>query len=426
MSMIPLAERVRPKSLDEFIGQEHLLGKDRALRKLLEKKIIFSMILWGPPGSGKTTLARIIARIVDADFHQLSAVSSGVKEIREIIEIAEQNFYNNIKTILFIDEIHRFNKAQQDSLLHSIESGKLILIGATTENPSFEIIPPLLSRCRVYVLKYLKDDEMRKILKQAIKNDKYLSQLNFQLIEEDYLIKVSNGDARILLNTFEVAVELAKSKSENLIIDMNIISEAIQKRKIDYDKHGEEHYNLISAFIKSIRGSDPDAAVYYLARMLEGGEDPLFIARRMVILASEDIGNASPNALVIAVSTFQACHFVGLPEARIILRSTATYLASQPKSNSAYIAIEKALEDVRNLPLFPVPLHLRNAPTNLLKNLDYGKNYNYPHDSQDHFIQEIYLPNEIKDKQYYFPTDLGHEKALRERLKNWWKGKKKY
>ncbi len=424
--MIPLAERVRPKSLDEFIGQEHLLGKDRALRKLLEKKIIFSMILWGPPGSGKTTLARIIARIVDADFHQLSAVSSGVKEIREIIEIAEQNFYNNIKTILFIDEIHRFNKAQQDSLLHSIESGKLILIGATTENPSFEIIPPLLSRCRVYVLKYLKDDEMRKILKQAIKNDKYLSQLNFQLIEEDYLIKVSNGDARILLNTFEVAVELAKSKSENLIIDMNIISEAIQKRKIDYDKHGEEHYNLISAFIKSIRGSDPDAAVYYLARMLEGGEDPLFIARRMVILASEDIGNASPNALVIAVSTFQACHFVGLPEARIILSQCATYLASQPKSNSAYIAIEKALEDVRNLPLFPVPLHLRNAPTNLLKNLDYGKNYNYPHDSQDHFIQEIYLPNEIKDKQYYFPTDLGHEKALRERLKNWWKGKKKY
>jgi putative ATPase len=424
--MIPLAERVRPKTLDEFVGQEHLLGKEKALRKLLEQGKIFSMILWGPPGSGKTTLAKLISEIIKADFYQISAVSSGVKEIREIIQAAEENFKKNKYTILFIDEIHRFNKAQQDSLLHSIENGIITLIGATTENPSFEIIPPLLSRCRVYVLKPHSDEDLKRILRHAISKDEYLSSLHFDFIDEDYLVKNSNGDARILLNTFEVAIELAKTKGENLRIDKDIIQEALQKKKIDYDKLGEEHYNLISAFIKSIRGSDPDAAVYYLARMLEGGEDPLFIARRMVILAAEDIGNASPNALVLATSTFQACHFVGMPEARIILSQCATYLASQPKSNAAYLAIEKASEDVRNLPNYPVPLHLRNPVTKLMKELDYGRDYKYAHNYDDHFVQENYLPEELKGKQYYFPTESGQEKTLKERLKNWWKGKKKY
>ncbi len=424
--MIPLAERVRPKTLDEFIGQENILGKDKVLRKLLDQKKIFSMILWGPPGCGKTTLAKLISEIVDADFHQISAVSSGVKEIREIIQIAEENFQKGKSTILFIDEIHRFNKAQQDSLLHSIESGKLILIGATTENPSFEIISPLLSRCRVFVLQPHNENDLKRILHQALQKDEYLSNLKFKFIDDDYLIQISNGDARILLNTLEISVELAKLKGEPLIIDKEIISEALQRKKIDYDKLGEEHYNLISAFIKSIRGSDPDAAVYYLARMLEGGEDPLFIARRMIILASEDIGNASPNALVIAVSTFQACHFVGMPEARIILSQCATYLASQPKSNAAYLAIENALDDVRKFPNLPVPLHLRNAPTKLMKDLNYGKDYRYAHDFENHFILENYLPEELKNKQYYFPTELGQEKSIKERLMNWWKGKKKY
>jgi len=424
--MIPLAERVRPKTLDEFVGQEHLLGKEKALRKLLEQRKIFSMILWGPPGSGKTTLAKLISEIIKADFYQISAVSSGVKEIREIIQAAEENFKKNKYTILFIDEIHRFNKAQQDSLLHSIENGIITLIGATTENPSFEIIPPLLSRCRVYVLKPHSDEDLKRILRHAISKDEYLSSLHFDFIDEDYLVKNSNGDARILLNAFEVAIELAKTKGENLKIDKDIIQEALQKKKVDYDKLGEEHYNLISAFIKSIRGSDPDAAVYYLARMLEGGEDPLFIARRMVILAAEDIGNASPNALVLATSTFQACHFVGMPEARIILSQCATYLASQPKSNAAYLAIEKASEDVRNLPNYPVPLHLRNPVTKLMKELDYGRDYKYAHNYDDHFVQENYLPEELKGKQYYFPTESGQEKTLKERLKNWWKGKKKY
>ncbi len=423
---VPLAERVRPKNIDEFLGQEHILGKGKALRKLLEQKRIFSMIFWGPPGSGKTTLAQLISKIVNADFHQISAVSSGVKEVRDIIQISEKNFRNNITTILFIDEIHRFNKAQQDSLLHSIEKGTLVLIGATTENPSFEIIPPLLSRCRVFVLKPHNHEDLKKILKFAIQKDEYLKSLNFKFIDEEFLINNSNGDARILLTTFEIAIELARSKSSELVIDKEIIQEALQKKKIDYDKLGEEHYNLISAFIKSIRGSDPDAAVYYLARILEGGEDPLFIARRMIILAAEDIGNASPNALVIATSTFHACHFVGMPEARIILTQCATYLASQPKSNAAYLAIENAIEDVRKLPNYPVPLHLRNAPTKLMKDLNYGKDYRYAHDFDEHFILENYLPEELHNKQYYFPTENGQEKNIKERLKLWWKGRKKY
>lgn len=425
MIMKPLAERVRPKNLEEFIGQEHLLGKDKILYKLLNTGNIFSMILWGPPGCGKTTLAKIIANKIDAEFHQISAISSGVREVREIIQIAEDNLKFGKRTILFIDEIHRFNKAQQDSLLHSIENGVLILIGATTENPSFEIISPLLSRCKVLVLNKLSNDDLRKILHQAITKDEILRKLKIKILDEDFLIDQSNGDARILLNILELAVGFFNQDDE-IIITKEIISEVIQKKKIDYDKLGEEHYNLISAFIKSIRGSDPDAAVYYLARMLEGGEDPLFIARRMIILASEDIGNASPNALVLATSTFQACHFIGMPEARIILSQCATYLASQPKSNASYLAIEKALEDVHNYPNYPIPLHLRNAPTKLMKDLEYGKEYKYAHNFNGHFILEDYLPDEIRNRQYYFPTDNGQEKFIKERLKTIWKNKKKY
>lgn len=425
MIMKPLAERVRPKNLEEFIGQEHLLGKDKILYKLLNTGNIFSMILWGPPGCGKTTLAKIIANKIDAEFHQISAISSGVREVREIIQIAEDNLKFGKRTILFIDEIHRFNKAQQDSLLHSIENGVLILIGATTENPSFEIISPLLSRCKVLVLNKLSNDDLRKILHQAITKDEILRKLKIKILDEDFLIDQSNGDARILLNILELAVGFFNQDDE-IIITKEIISEVIQKKKVDYDKLGEEHYNLISAFIKSIRGSDPDAAVYYLARMLEGGEDPLFIARRMIILASEDIGNASPNALVLATSTFQACHFIGMPEARIILSQCATYLASQPKSNASYLAIEKALEDVHNYPNYPVPLHLRNAPTKLMKDLEYGKEYKYAHNFNGHFILEDYLPDEIRNRQYYFPTDNGQEKFIKERLKTIWKNKKKY
>lgn len=425
MIMKPLAERVRPKNLEEFIGQEHLLGKDKILYKLLNTGNIFSMILWGPPGCGKTTLAKIIANKIDAEFHQISASSSGVREVREIIQIAEDNLKFGKRTILFTDEIHRFNKAQQDSLLHSIENGVLILIGATTENPSFEIISPLLSRCKVLVLNKLSNDDLRKILHQAITKDEILRKLKIKILDEDFLIDQSNGDARILLNILELAVGFFNQDDE-IIITKEIISEVIQKKKVDYDKLGEEHYNLISAFIKSIRGSDPDAAVYYLARMLEGGEDPLFIARRMIILASEDIGNASPNALVLATSTFQACHFIGMPEDRIILSQCATFLASQPKSVASYLAIEKALEDVHNYPNYPVPLHLRNAPTKLMKDLEYGKEYKYAHNFNGHFILEDYLPDEIRNRQYYFPTDNGQEKFIKERLKTIWKNKKKY
>lgn len=424
--MIPLAERARPKNLKEFVGQEHILSLGKALRTLIESKNIPSMIFWGPPGSGKTTLAKIIANMSNAEFFQISAVTSGVREIREIIKNAELNFEKNKKTILFIDEIHRFNKAQQDSLLHSVESGVIILIGATTENPSFEVISPLLSRCTVYILKPLTNENLKVILNNVLKNDEILKELKIKIQNIDYLILMSNGDARILLNGLETAIELAKQLSEEeIIITKELINEAFQKKKIDYDKAGEEHYNLISAFIKSIRGSDPDAAVYWLARMLEGGEDPLFIARRMIILASEDIGNASPTALVLATNAFTACHYIGMPEARIILSQCATYLASVPKSNASYLAIDSAMTDVINLPNYQVPLHLRNAPTKLMKDLDYGKEYKYAHDFLDHFIEENYLPEELKNKQYYFPSEMGQEKNLKERLKSLWK-KKKY
>jgi putative ATPase len=355
----------------------------------------------------------------------LNAVSSGVKDIREIIEIASLNKFQNKKTILFIDEIHRFNKAQQDALLHSVESGLITLIGATTENPSFEVIPALRSRTRIYVLDELSKEDLTMILESAIKKDEFLSTLQIESIDKDFLIYLSGGDARILLGILEAAV-IQEIEASPIKITKEVLENIVQKKNIVYDKAGEDHYNVISAFIKSVRGSDPDAALYWLARMIEGGEDPLFIARRLVVLASEDIGNASPNGLVLAEAAFSAIDKIGMPEARIILAQCTTYLASSPKSNAAYMGIEGALSDVKNKPLYPVPTHLRNAPTKLMKDLGYHKGYKYPHDFDNHFILEDYLPKELSDTQYYIPTENGQEKSLKERLKLLWKSKKKY
>lgn len=425
LPVAPLAERIRPKSLDDFFGQKKLVGEGKPLRKMIENQSLSSLILWGPPGTGKTSLAKIIAETTNSEFFQINAVSSGVKELREIIEIGATNLNYNKRTILFVDEIHRFNKAQQDGLLSSVEKGEIILIGATTENPSFEIIPALRSRVRIFVLDPLSNNDLNEILNFALTKDEFLKSLNLTVVDPDFLIYISGGDARILLNVLEASV-LNQINIEKIIIDKNVIEEVIQKKNILYDKSGEEHYNLISAFIKSIRGSDPDAAVYWLARMLEGGEDPLFIARRMIILAAEDIGNASPNALILAESTFSSVEKIGMPECRIILSQCAIYLASSPKSNSAYLAIDTALEDLRKLPSYSVPLHLRNAPTKLMQNLNYGKEYKYPHSYPNHFVDENYLPNEIRNKQYYFPTENGSEKTIKDRLKSFWKDKKKY
>ena len=422
---IPLAERIRPLTLDEFEGQQSLLGKGKPVRLMIENDTLSSMIFWGPPGSGKTTLAKIIARHTNADFHRINAVSSGVKEIRGIIEIAQQNKNLDKRTILFIDEIHRFNKAQQDALLNSVETGLIILIGATTENPSFEVIPALRSRARTYILEELSKENLESILKTALEKDSFLSQLNIELPDKDFLIYLSGGDARALLSILEASV-LHEIDSDPIVISKEILEDIVQKKNILYDKGGEEHYNVISAFIKSVRGSDPDAALYWLARMLEGGEDPLFIARRLVILASEDIGNASPNGLVLAEAAFEAVDKIGMPEARIILAQCTTYLASSPKSNAAYIGIEKAFDEVKNKPLYPVPLHLRNAPTKLMKQIGYGKEYKYPHNYENNFVKENYMPEELKNSQFYFPGSNGHERNLKERLKLLWKGKKKY
>ncbi len=421
----PLAERVRPKTLEEFKGQKEILGVGKPIRLMIENDTLGSFILWGPPGSGKTTIAKIIAEKTGAEFFQLNAVSSGVKDIRSVIERSIENKNHHKRTILFIDEIHRFNKAQQDALLHSVESGSLILIGATTENPSFEVIPALRSRARVFVLNDLSKEELTQILENAVKKDEFLSQFKIEEMDTEFLIYLSGGDARSMLTILEAAF-IQEMNSDQIKITKELLENVVQKKNIFYDKSGEEHYNIISAFIKSIRGSDPDAAIYWMARMLEGGEDPLFIARRMIVLASEDIGNASPNALVLAEAAFSAVEKIGLPEARIILAQCVTYLASSPKSNSSYQAIEGALAEVRNGNLYPVPLHLRNAPTKLMKALSYGKDYKYAHNYENHFVEENYFPNELDGKQFYFPTENGQEKKLREWLKFLWKKKKKY
>jgi putative ATPase len=426
---VPLAERMRPRTLEDFVGQDHLLGEGKPLRLLIRNDEVPSIIFWGPPGSGKTTLARIIANLTNADFFQLNAVSSGVKEVREVIERAAANRKHfNKKTILFIDEIHRFNKAQQDALLHSVEDGVITLIGATTENPSFEVISPLLSRSRVYVLEALGKKELNLILDNALAKDQFLKVQKIILGDEprNALCLLSGGDARMMLNGLETSLALVKpDKPGKKILTEDIISEAFQRRYIKYDKSGEEHYNIISAFIKSIRGSDPDGAVYWMARMLEAGEDPKFIARRMIVLASEDIGNADPYALTLAVSCFTAVDYIGMPEARIVLSQTANYLASVPKSNASYVAIDEALLDVKKLPNEPVPLHLRNAPTKLMEELNYSKGYKYAHNFEGSFVEQQFLPDNLKQKIYYRPTDNGREKTLRERLNQLWKRKRR-
>ena len=422
---IPLAERVRPTSLDLFFGQEHLLGKGKPIRLMIETDALSSFILWGPPGTGKTTIAKLIALSTKSDFFQINAVSSGVKEIREIITAATKNRQFHKKTILFIDEIHRFNKAQQDALLSAVESGLLTLIGATTENPSFEVISALRSRMRIFTLKELEKEDLEKIIDSALNKDETLSSYSINISDKDFLLYLSGGDARTMLNILEAAVLQEKGK-DKIDLTKEVFENVVQQKNILYDKDGEEHFNLISAFIKSMRGSDPDAALYWMARMLAGGEDPLFIARRMIVLASEDIGNASPNALLLAEACFSAVSKIGMPEARIILAQCVTYLASSVKSNASYLAIEKALQDVEQKPFYKVPLHLRNAPTALMKKLGYGKEYKYAHEFKNHFVEENYFPEEMKGTQYYFPKEIGQEKKIFEWLKFLWKDKKKY
>lgn len=422
--MAPLADRVRPKTLDEFVGQKHLVGEGKVLRKAIQSDDLVSMIFWGPPGVGKTTLARIIAEETKSDFFSISAVTSGVSDVRRIIDKAEHNRkYLGKRTILFIDEIHRFNKAQQDALLHSVEEGTVLLIGATTENPSFEVISPLLSRCRIYKMEPLSEGEIRIIIDRALEKDQELrnKKLVFEEGVKDILIRLSAGDARVALNAIELAAKLAPRAADgSKRIDAQIIQEAMQKRTLLYDKRGDYHYDTISAFIKSLRGSDPDAAIYWLARMLEAGEDPKFIARRMIILASEDIGNADPQALVVATSAFTAVDYIGMPEARIVLAQAAAYLAAAPKSNAAYKAIEEAISDVQETELEPVPLHLRNAPTRLMEEMGYAAGYKYPHNYPGNFVIQDYLPQKLEGKIYYRPSENGCEKRIKERLERLW------
>ena len=420
---MPLAERIRPESLDQLTGQQHLVGKGSVLRNAIESGHIPSMILWGPPGVGKTTLANIIAHTLEKPFYQLSAISSGVKEVREVIDIARKQ----TGAILFIDEIHRFNKGQQDALLGAVEKGIITLIGATTENPSFEVNSALISRCQVYVLKALDKADLEQLLQYALQKDIGLSELNIDLKETGALLKISGGDARKLLNLFELVIQSLQAKNKGkIIITDEAVMEIAQNKIAIYDKQGEQHYDIISAFIKSMRGSDPNAAVYYLARMLVGGEDIKFIARRMVIFASEDIGNANPNALLLANATFDAVHKIGHPEARIILSQCATYLASTPKSNASYLAINEAMALVKETGDLSVPLHIRNAPTKLMKDLDYGKGYQYSHNYENHFSEQEFLPEKISGTKFYNPGNTAREEELRRYLKGLWKEKYGY
>ncbi|HBL75486.1 MAG: AAA family ATPase [Bacteroidetes bacterium GWF2_42_66] len=419
MSNQPLAERLRPKTLDDYIGQQHLVGKGAVLRKMIESGNISSIILWGPPGVGKTTLAKIIANTLDRPFYTLSAVSSGVKDVREAIDKAKKTqFFNRPNPILFIDEIHRFSKSQQDSLLASVEQGIVTLIGATTENPSFEVISPLLSRCQVYVLQYLEKDDLAKIVEMAITKDLVLKEKKITIEENEAMFRYSGGDARKLLNVLELVINA--EDGDEVVITNEIVTDRLQKNLAIYDKNGEMHFDIISAFIKSIRGSDPDAAVYWLARMIEGGEDAKFIARRLLILAAEDVGLANPNALLLAQSTFDAVHKIGMPESRIILSECTIYLATSPKSNSAYSAIDAAIALVKSAGDLPVPLHIRNAPTKLMKDLGYGKDYKYAHSYDNNFVEQEFLPKEIKNERFYFPQNNPTEAKILEKLKSWW------
>ena len=424
----PLADRLRPKSLDDFVGQDHLVGPDGVLRKVIESGNVPSFILWGPPGVGKTSLARIVSLQLGRSFFQLSAVNSGVREVRETIEKAKgQQFFGRPNPILFIDEIHRFNKSQQDSLLGAVEQGIITLIGATTENPSFEVIAPLLSRCQVYILKPLDDETLKGLVSRALTVDHYLSAYNVRVEDYEALIRISGGDARKLYNALELTVSLETEKgSADIIITDELVLSHVQQNLALYDKNGEQHFDIISAFIKSLRGSDPNAAVYWLARMVEGGEDVKFIARRMVILAAEDIGLANPNALLLAQACFNAVNMVGWPESRIILSETAVYLATSPKSNASYMAIENAIGAVHEHGDLPVPLHLRNAPTKLMKDIGYHKGYKYAHDFEGNFVAENYLPDELSGKIFYDPGSNPREDEIRKQLVSRWEKIYKY
>jgi putative ATPase len=424
----PLADRIRPRTLEEFVGQEHILGQRKVLRQAIETDHLPSMILWGPPGSGKTTLAMIIASTTDAQFTAFSAVLAGVKEIKEVVKEANDEWkYRKRRTILFVDEIHRFNKAQQDAFLPHVEKGTIILIGATTENPSFEVISPLLSRTKVFTLNPLTEEEVEVILNRGLTDKerglgKYATMIEPEVIKG--ICRLANGDARIGLNTLEMLVLTTSPNSKGFRhVKKEDLKEVLQRKTFLYDKSGEEHYNLISAFHKSLRGSDPDAALYWLGRMLESGEDPLYIARRMIRFASEDVGNADPQALQVSVSAMEAFHFIGLPEGDLALAQAAVYLATAPKSNALYAAYQRVKKDVRELENMPVPLHIRNAPTSLMTDLGYGKGYQYPHDYPDHFVEEEYLPENLEGKIYYHPSDQGFEREIKKRLEYWRKRK---
>ena len=435
----PLAERLRPRNLDDYIGQKHLVGEGAVLRKMIDAGRISSFILWGPPGVGKTTLAQIIANKLETPFYTLSAVTSGVKDVREVIEKAQKGrFFNEASPILFIDEIHRFSKSQQDSLLGAVERGVVTLIGATTENPSFEVIRPLLSRCQLYVLKPLEKADLSELLQRAVSTDIVLRQHNIRLEQTDALLRYSGGDARKLLNILELVFESSKTDSQgghggnagdsggsggSIVINDELVVRCLQQNPLAYDKDGEMHYDIISAFIKSIRGSDPDAALYWLARMIEGGEDPKFIARRIVISATEDVGLANPNALLLANAAFDAVAKIGWPESRIALAEATVYLATSPKSNSAYLGIDKALEYARQYGNLPVPMHIRNAPTKLMKDLGYNDGYKYPHDYPGHFVKQQYMPDEISHCRIWHGQHSPVEEKMYERMNNYWDGR---